>query len=195
VNFEESCGEWADPIRDNCYGTPGPFKGMKRFPYEGGHRVPGLVRWPKVIPAGTVSDQLVNGTDLLPIFCQLAGVAVPTDRKIDGEPVFEALLGQPVTRKEPVLWMFPIHGDSYERMPHLAMRKGKHVLVGWFSEKTEEQNIHDWVKTAVPAKFQLFEIGKDPGQTRDLAQALPDVTRELTGDMLRLWLDLRQSDF
>jgi arylsulfatase A len=195
VNFEESRGEWADPIRDNCYGTPGPFKGMKRFPYEGGHRVPGLVRWPKVIPAGIVSDQLVNGTDLLPIFCGLAGVEVPPDRKIDGAPVFDALLGKPVARKEPVLWVFPAHGDSYERMPHLAMRQGEHVLVGWFPQKKAEEKIQDWMKASVPVKFQLFDIGKDPGETNDLTQALPAVTKELTGAMIRLWRDLRQSDF
>lgn len=51
------------------------------------------------------------------------------------------------------------------------------------------------MKTSVPVKFQLFEIGKDPGETNDLTQALPAVTKDLTSDMLRLWLDLRQSDF
>ena len=195
VNLEESRGEWEDPIRDNCYGTPGPFKGMKRYPYEGGHRVPGLVRWPKVIPAGTVSDQLINGTDLLPMFCQLAGVEVPADRKIDGEPVFDALLGKPVTRKDPVLWVFPAHEDSYFRMPHLAMRKDNFVLLGWFPEKGKDEKIIAWVKNSVPVRFQLFDLAKDPGQTHDLAPSAPALVKKLTGEMTRLWLDLRRSDF
>ena len=53
VTNEESLGKWTDPIRDNCFGTPGIYKGMKRFVYEGGHRVPGIVRYPGIIPAGT----------------------------------------------------------------------------------------------------------------------------------------------
>ena len=52
VTVEESLGLWDDPIRDKCFGTPGILSGMKRFPYEGGHRVPGIVRFPGVIPAG-----------------------------------------------------------------------------------------------------------------------------------------------
>ena len=58
VNLEESKGEWDVPIRDMCSGTPGVFRGMKRYPYEGGHRVPGIARWPNKIPAGFVSDGL-----------------------------------------------------------------------------------------------------------------------------------------
>lgn len=63
VNFMESHGQWDDPIRDRCFGTPGPLRGMKRFTYEGGHRVPGIIRWPGRTPAGAVSDSLINGTD------------------------------------------------------------------------------------------------------------------------------------
>jgi len=44
---------------------------MKRFPYEGGHRVPGIVRYPKVITAGTESNVLFNGTDILPTIANL----------------------------------------------------------------------------------------------------------------------------
>ncbi|MGD7651885.1 MAG: sulfatase-like hydrolase/transferase, partial [Verrucomicrobiales bacterium] len=41
VTVEESNNEWEDPIRDRCFGTPGAWRGMKRYVYEGGHRVPG----------------------------------------------------------------------------------------------------------------------------------------------------------
>ena len=46
VTYEESLGQWEDPIRDKCFGTPGIYRGMKRFVYEGGHRVPGIARYP-----------------------------------------------------------------------------------------------------------------------------------------------------
>jgi arylsulfatase A len=192
VNFEESLGTWSDTIRDVCYGTPGPFRGMKRYPYEGGHRVPGLVRWPKSIPAGTLSDQLVVGTDLLPIFCQMAGVEVPSDRKIDGEPVFKAFLGKDPMRKQPYLWVFPTHEDTYRRMPHMAMRDQNYVITGYFPAKKDDEKIIPWMKQSIPETFQLFDIVKDPGQTTDLSESLKDMSSKLSSEMIRLWLDIRQ---
>ena len=78
VNEIESRGLWKDPLRDRSFGTPGPLRGMKRYTYEGGHRVPLLLRWPGRVREGIVSDELVNGTDLLPTLCELAGAPVPT---------------------------------------------------------------------------------------------------------------------
>lgn len=192
VNFEESRGEWSDTVRDNCYGTPGPFRGMKRYPYEGGHRVPGLVRWPKSIPAGLLSDELVIGTDVLPLFCKLAGIEVPSNRKIDGEPVFDALTGKKSDRKKPYLWIFPTHEDTYLRMPHVALRDKNYVLTGYFPDKLEAEKIIPWMKESIPVRFELFDIIQDPGQMTDLSLSLPDAAKKLTDEMIRLWLDIRQ---
>ena len=191
VNKEESKGEWDDPTRENCYGTPGLFRGMKRYPCEGGHRVPGLVRWPEKIPAGLVSDQLVNGTDLLPIFCQLADIKVPSDRKIDGEPVFNALLGKKAEHKKPCLWIFPTHDDTWFRMPHMAMRNGDYVILGWFPAKKENEKVIPWMKQSIPVRFELYDIIKDPGQTKDIAASFPDVLIKLSEEMVNQWMDIR----
>ena len=192
VNLEESRGEWDDPIREKCYGTPGPYRGMKRYPTEGGHRVPGLVRFPGRIKAGTVSDQLFNGTDILPVFCGLAECKVPSDRKIDGEPVFAALKGKPADRKNPVLWIFPAHEDTYFRMPQMSLMQGKYTLLGWFPSKGETQKIVPWVKQSVPVRFELYDIQKDPGQVTDISPLLPYISEQLSKEMIRLWLDIRQ---
>ena len=192
VNLEESLGEWDDPIRENCYGTPGIFRGMKRYPYEGGHRVPGIVRWPTTIPANTVSGQLINGTDLLPTFCELAGVAMPDDRPIDGEPALNALLGKPLEREKPVLWVFPAHGDTWFRMPHLALREGQYVLTGRFRDKTGQEKINEWLEQAVPERFELYDITTDPGQVTDISLFMPEVKERLSNEMILLWKEVRE---
>ncbi len=192
VNLEESKGAWTDPPRDYCYGTPGQYRGMKRYPYEGGHRVPGLVRWPGKINPGTLSNELFNGTDFLPVFCRLAGMNVPTDRKIDGVDAFNAFVGKEVKRSEPCLWIFPAHEDSWFRMPHMAMQNGDFVLLGWFPPKKEDQGIVPWVKQSVPVRFELFDIKIDPGQKFDLLSSLPDKSKKLSKIMIDQWLDIRQ---
>ena len=71
-----------------------PLRAGKGTTWEGGMRVPCLVRWPKTIPAGTVSDELMSTLDLLPTFARLAGAEIPGDRIIDGRDVTPLLTGE-----------------------------------------------------------------------------------------------------
>ena len=66
---------------ERSYGSPSPLRGMKLHMYEGGIRVPGIVRWPGHITPAQISNQPVVSYDLLPTFCALAGVTPPTDRR------------------------------------------------------------------------------------------------------------------
>jgi hypothetical protein len=66
------------PAARSGMGSAGPLRGRKRSLYEGGVRVPFLVRWPKVTPAADVNDTtVISGADLLPTLCELTGTAVP----------------------------------------------------------------------------------------------------------------------
>ena len=189
VNFPESRGAWDDPIRDHCFGTPGPLRGMKRFTYEGGHRVPGIVRWPGRVPAGEVSDALINGTDLLPTLCELAGVPVPSDRSIDGESVVAALLGRPFQRRRAVCWNQPVHECGF--VPEMTLRDGDHALVAWFGEKAPEELWMDWIKTTRPERYELYDLTRDLGQRVNLAEVLPDDVQRLSAELERQWADIQ----
>jgi arylsulfatase A len=189
VNLMESQGEWDDPIRDRCFGTPGPLHGMKRFTTEGGHRVPGLVRWPGHIPSGAVSDALINGTDILPTLCELAGMGMPSDRVIDGESALPAFFGEPFQRRGPICWNFPVH--EYEFVPPMAMREGNFVLLAWFNDKAPNQLWMDWIKTAGPVRYELYDLDRDLGQARDLGSEMPDKVKVLAGKLGALWKDIQ----
>ena len=189
VNFMESHGEWDDPIRDRCFGTPGPLQGMKRFTTEGGHRVPGLVRWPGHIPQGAISDALINGTDILPTLCELAGIEPPRDRAIDGESVLPALYGKAFRREGPVCWNFPVH--EYAFVPPMALREGDYVLIAWFNDKPSGQLWMDWIKTAGPVRFELYDLARDLGQTQDLSARMPEKVRDMSAILTILWRDIQ----
>ena len=79
------------------HGTSGPWRGQYFTAWEGSLRVPFLIRWPGNIPAGTVSNEMLHITDLLPTFANVAGYKVPSDRIIDGIDQFDFLRGKQKT--------------------------------------------------------------------------------------------------
>lgn len=191
VTLEESLGNWEDPIRDNCFGTPGVLRGMKRFPYEGGHRVPGIARYPGVIPAGTASDVLFNGNDFLPTLAGLTPAKLPTDRPIDGTNAFAAFLGKEVKRDASVIWFYPNHEDTYFRMPQMSMRKNDFTLIGWLPQKSDSLNLKRWMATKDPQQFELYDLSKDLSQVHDIAGDYPEVVNSMRHEMTSLWREMR----
>ncbi|MFG0264874.1 MAG: sulfatase, partial [Rhodopirellula sp. JB055] len=75
-------------------GSTGGLSGGKYCTMEGGHRVPGIFRWPGKIAPNQVSNVTLTSMDLLPLFCKLAGVQPPDDRKLDGKNILPVLLGK-----------------------------------------------------------------------------------------------------
>lgn len=191
VTNEESLGQWTDPIRDNCFGSPGLYRGMKRFVYEGGHRVPGIVRFPGVIPAGTISSQLFDGTDVFPTICKLAGISLPKDVKYDGVANFNAFLNKPVKRVEPAIWFYPNYEDTYFRLPEMEMRSGTYTLIGWLPPKPDSLKINDWFFKYGPVKYELYNLKDDPSQRKDLAEKKPLIVNSLKRTMAKLWKEMR----
>ena len=191
VTVEESNSEWQDPIRDRCFGTPGPWQGMKRYVFEGGHRVPGIVRWPGTIEPGTISSELINGTDWLPTVCEAAGVPIPEDRKIDGVNAVAALKGQPVGRPIPACWMFPANYDS-RYLPNMAMRDGNKVLIAWFEPKRMDQGTSKWIRTTSLERFALYDLEIDRSQAYELSDKQPKELARIKGKMKTLWSDIQK---
>jgi arylsulfatase A len=159
-----------------CYGTSYPLAGQKYQLYEGGIRVPGMVRWPGRIRPG-ISDEPNSTLDVLPTLCELAGATLPTDRAIDGASILGHLLdGKPVERETPLYWQYEypreyeVIGEGYERRlngekvkrerhrPHVGIREGDYVLLG----------CHDRRFTP-PDEFRLYNVVQDPEQQNELS--------------------------
>lgn len=189
VNWTESRGKWDDPLRDVSHGTPGPLRGMKRYTYEGGHRVPLIVRWPGPVAPGTLSDELVNGTDYLPTLCELAGARVPTDRVIDGTSITAAFDGRKVERRIPACWTFPV---PYTFMPTVTLRDGHYVIAGWFPSKPPEQLWIDFIKTARFERYELYNLRADLAQSENLALREPARLARLKALLEDVWSGIRK---
>ena len=154
----------------NAFSNAG-LRGKKSNVWEGGHRVPGIFRWPGKIEAGTVSDETIGFVDLLPTFCDLAGVDLPKRRKLDGLSIRKHLTdGKAINRKDPLFWFF------YRVNPSMAFRQGDWVLISNTTDsmrpKTHSISKEDLpiIKSAELSDFQLFNLKEDLGQTTDVLE-------------------------
>lgn len=153
-------------------GSAGPFRGRKRSLYEGGIRVPFIVRWPGHTPAGKVDNATVaGGVDWLPTICSLAGVELSKSINLDGEDMSDTWLGKTKERTKPLMWewRFKIHGDIIHKSPMLAIREGKWKLL----------------LNPDKSRIELYDIPNDPGEMNNLALKYPDVTKRLSEGLLR----------
>lgn len=163
------------------HGSPGPLRGMKLHLYEGGIRVPGILRFPGHTKAGSVNSQPVSALDVLPTFCELAGVKVPADRALDGASFVSLLEGKPMERRTPLYWHY--HRSIGE--PKAAMRVGDWMILGHWdgpalgpggSLRPGDMKL---IKGSKLVDFELFNLKKDLAQAGDVADRYPDKLAEL----------------
>jgi N-acetylgalactosamine-6-sulfatase len=106
-------------------GQTGGLRGRKRSLFEGGVRVPFIVRWPGHAPAGSKNEQTAfAAVDLLPTLCAAAQVKLPDDYRGDGENLLDALNGKPVARNRPIFWEWRGNETEPDWWPRLAVRDG-----------------------------------------------------------------------
>ena len=158
-------------------GSPGPFRGHKASIYEGGIRVPFLVRWPGHVPAKRIEDEaVVAGVDLLPTLCKLAGAKLPdaVGRDVDGEDISDILLGASRARTRPLFWenrfwYYEGQGDTViNKSPLLAMREG-----GWKLLMNPDGK-----------RIELYNIPHDPSELDNRASDNPRIVKELSKKLL-----------
>jgi arylsulfatase A-like enzyme len=139
-------------------GSNQPLKGGKFNTWEGGLRVPCLMRWPDVIPAGAVSREIVTAMDFLPTLARLAGAEPPADRIIDGKDIRPLIFGVPGATSPHDAFFYYL-GDRLQ-----AVRRGP-----W--------KLHVWRDGT--ALCELYNLEKDLGETRNVAADHPDIVADL----------------
>jgi arylsulfatase A-like enzyme len=136
------------------FNSSGPWRGIKRDLYEGGVRVPAIVRWPGRTPAGRVSDAVWANWDFLPTAAEIAGAAPPEG--LDGVSVLPVLLGRDAPPHPPLYWEF--HEGGFAQAARMGRWKGVR-------------------KRGRPV--ELYDLAADPGEARDRAAERADVVREI----------------
>lgn len=146
-------------------GSTGGLRGEKRSLFEGGVRVPFLVRWPGRTPAGAQNDTTAfTAVDLLPTLCAAAGVTLPPDYRGDGENLLAALQGQPVKRTRPIFWDWTGKAADPHWWPRLAVREG------------------DWklLLNSDAKRVALHRLTTDRAEAVDVAKDHPEIVARLT---------------
>ncbi len=153
--------------------------GNKASVYEGGVRVPLFVRWPDKFPAGTKVKAQCSHVDLFPTFCELAGVEVPQDRKLDGKSLLPLLKAG--------------HGEQHHEYVY-------HAWDRYFPNPNNRWSISDqrWKLLCQVGKgvtgerkhWRLFDLVNDPGEKKNVISQHPEVTQRLRTEFVHWFNDV-----
>ena len=153
----------------------GGFRGHKADLYEGGHRVPFVVRWPGVAPAGTTSSRLVGTTDVLATVAEIVGTPLPQGAGEDSLSFVDAIRDPGhAPRREAGLVMHSVYGA-------FAIRQGRWKLLlapgsgGWSDPKPGSPE-----EKGLPPR-QLYDLEADPAESKNLVATHPEIVARLEG--------------
>ncbi len=166
-----------------------PLRGSKWNLYEGGIRVPFLVRWPGRVPAGVACRTPVSGYDLFPTFAEVAGKPVdPAAAGLDGKSLAPFFLNPQQRYDRFLYWHFPYYhpeGAKFGKVapqigmndfkvsqtrPQSALRRGNYKLLHFLEDD----------------RVELYNLEADRGESQDLARAAPEEALKLKGELQRL---------
>lgn len=156
-----------------------PWRGLKRDAWEGGHRVPFIVRWPGHVKPGTTSDELVSLTDVMATIASITGAELPHDAAEDSFSLLPVLEGKATDAVRPYLLM-----QSFTHAKALSIRRGRwkyidHPGSGGNNYATGELHALALPDSAPGAPCQLYDLAADPGETKNLALENPEIVSEL----------------
>ncbi|MDC0157264.1 sulfatase-like hydrolase/transferase [Verrucomicrobia bacterium] len=160
------------PKNSIFWGDAGPLRDGKASIYEGGIRVPCIMRWPGKIAAGKTNDGLMATIDFLPTFAALTGAKIPDDRTIDGVNQLDFILGKSKTARSSYLYNPGSASVQTRILQGNAIREGDWKLisplkVGWFLED------------AGSGEWELYNLKEDIGETTNLADKYPKKVKRL----------------
>lgn len=156
----------ARKFSNNMLGSAGVFRGGKHTQYEGGTRVPFIIRWPGHVPAGRVdTENACSFVDWMPTLCAIAGVEELL-KQLDGEDISDIWLGADRRRSKPLFWKT----SAARSTP--AIRDGK-----WKLHLNRRRN----------QDIELYDLSVDPSESNNVAKEHPEVVARLS-KKLRSWV-------
>lgn len=167
-------------------GSSGGLREYKGYVYEGGIRVPGIIRWPGHIKPGLVSAEPVSGVDVLPTLCEITGIAPPADRTLDGISVLPLLRGEALRRPKPLYWQ-----NIAAAGPKVAIRVGPWKLLAKLEGPRPPPGSDitagglELIKKGKLTGLELYNLQDDPAERTELSALRPQELAELSATMHR----------
>lgn len=185
VIFTSDNGPWLS--YGNHGGSSGMLRGGKFDMFEGGFRVPCVMHWPKVIPAGEVCRQTVSTMDILPTLCEISDARLP-EKEIDGTSILKVLKGERLDLLEERSFYY------YSGRQIRAVRKGKWKFMvaqkyGEVTEKGMDGVNGKSISRDLPAS--LFDLETDLSESRNIIEDHREIAEELESDLRSFQSELR----
>tara|TARA_R110002049_G_scaffold27321_2_gene94326 strand:+ start:590767 stop:592728 length:1962 start_codon:yes stop_codon:yes gene_type:complete len=187
VIFTSDNGPWL--VYGDHAGSAGPFRSGKHTIFEGGFRVPCLMRWPSVIPAGTSSDVMISTMDILPTVAAVVGQPLPSDRVIDGHNVLPVMTHDASAES-------PWDAYYYFKNDLHAVRSGRWKLTlphDSYHVSQVGQGGQPGINDKVKVSLALYDLHKDPSEAEDVAEAHPQIVKRLSSLVDDFQSDLKQN--
>ena len=174
VTSDNGCSKRADfkNLESHGHFASAQFRGSKSDIWDGGHRVPFFVKWPKVISSGSVSDDLVCQMDFLATCGEMLNAPIPENAAEDSESILPIFYGKPPQFTRNGLIHHSVSG-------HFSYRQGNHKLIlargsgGWTApgeKAAAAQNLPE---------AQLYDMAADPGEQNNMYLSKPDLAQQL----------------
>ena len=157
-------GNPTNPITNNE-----PLRSQKGYPYEGGIRVPTVVKWPGKVAAGKQSDLPIVTLDWAPTILDYLGLN-SQEQGLDGQSLAGVLAGGALESRD-LFWHFP-HYRGADVVPYSIIRSGEYKLIHYFDMQPDE----------------LFSLAEDPYETTNLAAQFPELASQLKSSLKAWWL-------
>jgi arylsulfatase A-like enzyme len=176
VVFTSDNGPWLS--YGNHAGSAAPLREGKGTMFEGGYRVPCIMRWPERIPADTQCDELCSSMDLLPTIADLLDWELPADRPVDGKDIWTLLSGAPDVQS-PHDAMYCLYDGQLravrDRRWKLHLPHAYRTLSGREGGRDGRPVVYDQAETGL----ELYDLKQDVGETTNVAELHPEVVSRL----------------
>lgn len=155
-----------------------PLRSIKGHLYEGGIRVPMMVRWPGVIEAGSVNETPIISMDCVPTIIEVAGLPPIDDHPVDGESLIPLLTQSAALKRDAIYFHYPNYAFHKNNRLGSAIRQGDYKLIRWYDDNSVE----------------LYNLVNDLGEKKNLAEQKPGLAEDLNKKLGR-WLEANGAQF
>jgi arylsulfatase A-like enzyme len=145
-----------------------PYRLGKAWLFEGGLRVPLIVRWPGKQAKDSINDTVTFNTDLYPTILEMLGLPLNPEQHTEGVSITKAIRGERMRLDRSFIWKYNRRHDAYGYLPSAAIRRGDYKLIYWMQDE----------------HMELYNVAQDIGEEHDLRAEDPQLTQELLQELL-----------
>lgn len=157
-----------------------PLRYGKGSPYEGGTRVPFIVKWPDKIGSQEVCGTPVHIVDVYPTLLDVAGIKIPENHVLDGESLLPLLLkerkAEKKMNKRPIYFYQPLYDIQWGAVPCASMVEGDYKLLWFFGDYVDLDQDGKYIPEG---RVELYNLSEDLSETKDISASTPEMTTRM----------------